>query len=156
MATFQYLAQDGTSPHGDATPTMRHHSPGGSVELDERGQVVRVGSASDASIPDRRIYPYSVLPMPAIDRAVSPTPAMEDIDPQATSEWVQLWRLSDLTLLTSLALGPGPRGDEHHLTGEPLLLPDGHSVYIHTFNCGLYFAQRRGPSGAQRPLHPSV
>jgi hypothetical protein len=32
----------------------------------------------------------------------------------------------------------GPRGDENRLTGEPRLLPDGRSVYIHTFNCGLY------------------
>jgi hypothetical protein len=33
---------------------------------------------------------------------------------------------------------PGPLGTEHALTGEPRLLPDGRSVYIHTFNCGLY------------------
>ncbi len=35
-------------------------------------------------------------------------------------------------------LPPGPRGDENKFTGEPRVLPDGRSVYIHTFNCGLY------------------
>jgi len=30
--------------------------------------------------------------------------------------------LSDLTLLRSIALPPGPRGDEHQFSGEPRLL----------------------------------
>jgi hypothetical protein len=63
---------------------------------------------------------------------------MDESNLEATSEWVQLWRLSDLTLLRTMALRPGPRGDEHQLTGEPRLLSDGKSVYIHTFQCGLY------------------
>jgi hypothetical protein len=54
---------------------------------------------------------------------------------------VQFWRLSDLTLLKSIALKPGPRGDEQRYTGEPRLLPDGKSIYIHTFNCGLYLVR---------------
>ena len=76
--------------------------------------------------------------MPAVDRAVSTTTDMDDANKAATSEWVQFWRLSDLKLLRSIALPPGPRGDEQRFTGEPRLLPDGKSVYIHTFNCGLY------------------
>jgi hypothetical protein len=63
---------------------------------------------------------------------------MNEADTLATAEWVQLWRLSDLKLLKSIALKPGPRGNENRYTGEPRLLPDGKSVYIHTFNCGLY------------------
>ena len=54
---------------------------------------------------------------------------------------MQFWRLSDLSLLRSVALPPGPRGDEHYFTGEPKLLPDGQSVYVHTFNCGLYLVR---------------
>ena len=34
---------------------------------------------------------------------------MNDKNAAATSEWLQLWRLSDLTLLTTFALPPGPR-----------------------------------------------
>ena len=57
------------------------------------------------------------------------------------------WRLPDLTLLESIALLPGPRGYEQQFTGEPLLLSDGRSAYIHTFNCGLYLV--RGLDGAE-------
>src|SRR5947207_15556189 len=106
-------------------------STGGLVEMDERGRPFRSGSASDTAIPDQRIYPYSVLPLPALDRAVSTTTDMDEADTSATSEWVQFWRLSDLTLLRSIALPPGPRGDENRLTREPRLLPDGRSIYIH-------------------------
>lgn len=143
LATFQYAA---TQEAGRMT--------GGLVEMTERGEVVRAGAARDAGIPDPRIYPYSVLPMPAIDRAVSTTTDMDMRNVKATSEWVQFWRLSDLTLLHSTALKPGPRGDEHQLSGEPRLLPDGESVYIHTFSCGLYLL--RGvddPEPSSRLVH---
>jgi hypothetical protein len=149
LATFQYKA-DSTVPapvHGhDAMPMPTpvdavEHSTGGLVEMDERGTVIRSGGASDPAISDKHVFPYSVLAMPAIDRAVSTTTDMDEADKKATSEWVQFWRLSDLTLVRSIALQPGPRGDEHQFSGEPRLLPDGQSVYIHTFNCGLYLVR---------------
>jgi hypothetical protein len=117
------------------------HTTGGLVEMDERGTVIRSVAASDTTIPDRYIYPYSVLPVTALDRAVSTTTDMDEGNKKATSRWVQVWRLSDLTLIRSIALPPGPRGDEQEFTGEPLLLPDGKSAYIHTFNCGLYLVR---------------
>ncbi len=163
LATFQYTADsttpavehrhEGAAPGAIANATVGsmaaqmpmpayvEHVTGGIVEMDERGTVIRRGSASDASISDKRLYPYSVLPMPNIDRAVSTTTDMDHADTVATAQWVQFWRLSDLTLLKSIALQPGPRGDENRLTGEPHLLPDGKSVYIHTFMCGLYLVR---------------
>ena len=105
------------------------------------GTVIRSGSASDTTISDRQIFPYSVLAIPSMDRAVSTTTDMNGANLKATSEWVQFWKLSDLTLLRSIALKPGPRGDEHRLTGEPRLLSDGRSVYVHTFMCGLYLVR---------------
>lgn len=149
LATFQYqslpqAAASNAAPealhgaaHGVASSSIER-STGGLVEMDERGTVIRAGAASDDAIPNRWIYPYSVLPLPAIDRAISTTTDMDEANTKATSEWLQLWRLSDLTLLRSIALEPGPRGNEHHLTGEPRLLADGRSIYVHTFNCGLY------------------
>jgi hypothetical protein len=122
----------------DTPATAAEHLTGGLVEIDERGTLVRSGSARDTTIPDPRLYPYSVLPLPAIDRAISTTTDMDGENIKATSEWVQFRRLSDLKLLRSIALPPGPGGDEHQLTGEPRLLPDGRSIYIHTFMCGLY------------------
>ena len=144
LATFQYEADSMTAAPALGPGTMAmggEHSTGGLVEMDERGNVIRGSRASDAAIPDKWIFPYSVLAMPAIDRAVSTTTDMDEDDKKATSEWVQFWRLSDLTLLKSIALKPGPRGDEHQFSGEPRLLPDGHGVYIHTFNCGLYLVR---------------
>jgi hypothetical protein len=151
LATFQYKA-DSSAP----APTHDHdamgktegparataHATGGLVEMDERGTVIRSASASDPAIADRFIYPYTALPIPSLDRVVSTTTDMDESNKQATSQWVQLWRLSDLTLRRSVALDPGPRGNENQFTGEPRLLPDGKSVYIHTFNCGVYL--RRG------------
>ena len=143
LATFQYKA-DSAAPSAtaghehDAAPPAVAHTTGGLVEMDERGTVIRSASASDAAIPDRYIYPYAVLPIERVDRAVSTTTDMDEANKNATSQWVQLWRLSDFELLRTVALPPGPRGDEHQFTGEPRLLPDGKSVYIHTFNCGLY------------------
>jgi len=157
LATFQYDQSKGdsvaparskaASHMHDAAPSNSEHTTGGLVEMDERGTVIRTAAARDSAIPDRYIYPYSVLPIPALDRALSTTTDMDEANKKATSQWVQLWRLSDLTLLRSIALPPGPRGDEQQFTGEPLLLSDGRSAYIHTFNCGLYLV--RGLDGAE-------
>lgn len=136
LSTFQYRAS-GMSSEG-SMPGMGPHVTGGLVEMDERGRPIRFASAADTTIRDRGLYPYSVLPIPAMDRAVSTTTDMDESDSAATSPWVQLWRLSDLKLLATIALPPGPRGDENKYSGESRLLADGKSVYIHTFNCGLY------------------
>ena len=149
LTTFQYRAAPGGTTHDSGAHTAQHpaeRTTGGLVEMDERGNPVRSGAASDPAIPDKHVYPYSVLPMPASDRAVVTTTDMNEGNKSATSQWVQIWRLSDLKLLRSIALPPGPRGDENQFTGEPRLLPDGKSVYIHTFNCGLYLLR-----GVDRP-----
>ena len=148
LTTFQYAADSaGMTEIGGMTGMtgMRgmvgggpQHRTGGLVEMDERGTVIRSAGARDTAIPDPAIFPYSALPLPALDRVVSTTTDMDDQDTVATARWIQLWRLSDLTLLRSLALEPGPRGNENRWTGEPRLLADGKSVYIHTFMCGLY------------------
>ena len=146
LATFQYKADSASSApmapmSHDSTRASATHTTGGIVEMDERGNVVRSASAADSTIQDRFIYPYAVLPIESLDRAVSTTTDMDETNKQATSQWVQLWRYSNLQLLRTIELKPGPRGDEQRFTGEPRLLPDGKSVYIHTFNCGLYLVR---------------
>ena len=140
LATYQYKATSSPRATHDSSMTMpaAENAPGGLVEMDESGRVLRSASAADTTISYRGIFPYSALPLSAHDRAVSTTTDMDDKNLKATSEWIQIWRLSDLKLLESIALPAGPRGDENRFTGEPRLLPDGKSVYIHTFNCGLY------------------
>lgn len=148
LATFQYL--EGTAGGGHRHPDSNAPGakaaapaplPGGLVLMTERGELIRSASALDTAIADSYTYPYHAVAIPAIDRVVSSTTDMNDGNKPATSEWLQVWRLSDLKLIKSLALPPGPRGDEHRFTGELRVLPDGESLYVHTFNCGVYLVR---------------
>jgi hypothetical protein len=94
--------------------------------------------------------PYSLVVLPQLDRIVSTSTHMiEDIGVH-----VQIWRLSDLKLLRTLAIPvAGAHGDhathttEHHkLPGEPRVLADGRTVMFGTFTCGLYHI-----TGLERP-----
>ncbi len=151
LATFQYAGASSSSGEhhmhaGAATPpatpkAATTHTTGGLVEMDERGTVVRSGSAVDTTVSDRLIYPYAVLPVPAHDRALSTTTDMDEANIKSTATYIQLWRLSDLKLLRSIALPAGPGGKENQFTGEMKLLADGKSALVHTFMCGLYLVR---------------
>jgi len=125
LATFQY--------HGGHEPMS---DGGGLVEFDERGHFIRSSSAMDSAAKGELIRPYSLVVVPALDRVVSTNTAMHDKD--GDSRTVQVWRLSDLKLLRTLVLPPGPRGSEQKFPGEPHLLANGKTALIHTFSCGLY------------------
>lgn len=125
-----------------ATFQMRHDSagmgPGGLVEFTPEGAVVRSSSAVAPGVPSG-IRPYSLAVLPAMDRVVTTTTDMHG-GPHLARE-VQVWRLSDLALLHTFALPPGPRGDEADYTAEPRLLADGRTVVVSTFACGLYLLE---------------
>src|SRR5207245_8386911 len=75
--------------------------------------------------------------VPVLDRIVSTNTSMH-YKSDGETRTVQVWRLSDLKLLRTLVLPPGPSGSEQQDPGEPHLLANGKTVLIHTFNCGLY------------------
>jgi hypothetical protein len=125
LATFQY--HGGHEPRSDG---------GGIVEFDQRGHLIRSGSARDQAAKTELIRPYSLVVVPALDRIVSTNTSMH-FKNDGETRTVQVWRLSDLKLLRTLVLPPGPRGSEL-LPGEPRLLDNGKTVLIHTFSCGLY------------------
>ena len=85
---------------------------------------------------DRAVRPYSAAIVPDLDRVVVTTTDMEGDSPASRN--VQIWRLSDLTLLRSVELPDGPAGGEGLLSAEPRVLDDGRTVLVSTFNCGLY------------------
>lgn len=122
LATFQRMAAPGQA------------STGGLVELDEQEQVLRYAEASVPAI-DPGVRPYSLVVVPALDRVVT---TATDMHLETRSSAVQVWRLSDLALLHTILLPPGPRGDENAMTAEPRLLADGRTVLVNTFTCGLY------------------
>ena len=126
LATFQY--------HGSMTPKS---DGGGLVEFDQQGTLLKSSSAMDPRTKNELVRPYSVLAIPSADRSVSTNHAMM-MGVDGHSRTVQVWRLSDLKLLSTLPLPTGPRGYEQLEPGEPRLLTDGKTVLIHTFSCGLY------------------
>ncbi|MDQ3698638.1 MAG: hypothetical protein M3373_11545 [Gemmatimonadota bacterium] len=116
--------------------------PGGLVELDKDGKPVRWASATTAEADSSQIVPYSLVVLPKLDRIVSTSTHMiEDVGVH-----VQIWRLSDLELLRTLAIPVAgehvehaTHSTEHHrLPGEPRVLADGRTVMFGTFTCGLY------------------
>jgi hypothetical protein len=128
--------------HVLATFQMRHDggamAPGGLVELTADGRPVRSRSANTHGIdPATRVYSAGVVP--ALDRIVTTTTDMHGRSP--ASRQLQIWRLSDLTLLHTITLPDGPAGEESMMTAEPRVLDDGRTVLVSTFSCGLYLMQ---------------
>jgi hypothetical protein len=126
-------------PGGNVLATFQHRSGdegtgGGLAELDSTGAVIRYAHAAVPQV-DSTIRPYSLVVVPALDRVVT---TATDMHLKVRSRAVQVWRLSDLALLHTMLLPPGPRGDENWLTAEPRLLADGRTVMVNTFTCGLY------------------
>lgn len=120
-----------------ATFQMRHANgstrAGGLVELTPAGARVRSSSA-DAPGADSGLRVYSAGIVPALDRIVTTSTDMDDSNPVEPSRTVQIWRLSDLSLLKNITL-PGPNGT---LSAEPRLMDDGRTVLVSTFSCGLF------------------
>lgn len=127
-------------PGGNVLATFQHRTgpdsatTGGLVELDSAGRLVRHASAA-APLVDPGVRPYSLAVLPELDRVIS---TATDMHLRVRSRAVQVWRLSDLALLHTILLPPGPRGNENWLTAEPRVLEDGRTVLVNTFTCGLY------------------
>jgi hypothetical protein len=119
---------------------MRHGAggvqTGGLVEVTPGGAPVRSTSAEVPGLdPENRVYSAGVVP--DLDRIVTTTTDMHGVD-DAASRQLQIWRLSDLAPLHTIELPHGSAGDEAWLTAEPRVLPDGRTVLVSTFTCGLY------------------
>ncbi|MGH9533766.1 MAG: protein kinase domain-containing protein [Terriglobales bacterium] len=141
--SFDYL------PNGDTLATFQFSggldgSPGGLVEFAPNGQVVRTSSSRAAGHP--YIYPYSLTVIPGSNRVV--TGSMGMMRGAAESHVVQIWRLSDLKLLHTLALPGGAMN-----ANEPRVLSDGKTVVVPTDGCQLFLL--RGLNGS-RPSLPSI
>ncbi|MEM9406986.1 MAG: hypothetical protein AAGA81_13195 [Acidobacteriota bacterium] len=125
-------------PSGNVLATFQNQlgtldAPGGLAELAPNGRLLRSASARDAADPQLR--PYSLAVLPELDRVVSTT---ADMRGKRLATSVQIWRLSDLELLETLLLPPGPRGTEQQMPAEPRVLPGGRRVLVSTFSCGLF------------------
>ncbi|MGH9521317.1 MAG: hypothetical protein ACRD3E_02160 [Terriglobales bacterium] len=142
-------------PNGDVLATFQSHGDaygpgGGLVEMTPTGTVARSGSGIDPSVSKDEIWPYSLEVDSKLGRAVSVNSPMgmpawaklppgswakKRVDEQPTST-VQVWRLSDLSVVKTVKL-PADSAKHELWPAEPRLLPDG-TMYVATFSCGLY------------------
>jgi hypothetical protein len=143
-------------PNGNVLATFQvkskgYEPPGGLVELDGRGKVLRASSADVAGIDKKLLWPYSLTVLPQIDRVVTTSTEMGLpgwASPQShgssshqhtltDTNHIQVWSLKDLRLLSTISLPASPNGKAQFNPAEPRVLADG-SLYVNTFNCGLY------------------
>jgi hypothetical protein len=139
MQKYTYPHSFERLPNGNVLATFQtigegNKKEGGLVEITSKGDYVRSAISSDPDVEDF-IRPYSLAILPDLDRVVSTSADMKEAD---LSRVVQVWRLSDLSLIKTIPLKPGPRGNEHYDPAEPRVLSDGKTVLISTFFCGLY------------------
>jgi hypothetical protein len=125
---------------------------GGIVEIDDSGNVVRSASNADPAHPDWPLLPYSLMPIPSIDRVLVTNSPMQD-NYLLQSVTYQLFRLSDLQLLGTYQLDPGPSLSGHIDPEEVRIGPDG-SAFIQTLSCGLQrVTDLAGPSPKATLVH---
>lgn len=146
VADLNFLHSFTRLPNGHVLATFQAHSaenvsPGGLAELDAAGRVVRSRSAADPSADQSTLRPYSLAVVPSLDRAVvaltyMPIPTWHPLRPSIEHDHdgnqVQVYRLSDLSLIKTIRL---PAGDGPN---EPRVLNDGRTVLVNTVACRLY------------------
>lgn len=131
LASFQFADQGGHSDHA----AMIDGKTGGLVEIDDSGKMVRAASNADPSLPDDGLLPYSLAVLPEIDRVLVTNSPMQD-SYLLSSNTYQIFRLSDLKLLGTHRLDPGPTGNGNVAPEEARVAVDG-SVYVQTLSCGI-------------------
>lgn len=108
--------------------------PGGLVELSLDGNVVQTGDA-DPGDPDIYVRPYGLILLPDVDRAVVTTFDMEGL---GLARHIQIWRLSDLSLMQTLLVPPSPSRATNVDPFEGRVLADGETIMFETLSCGFY------------------
>lgn len=129
--------------NGDTLATFQYaggfnRAPGGLVEFDPRGRIVKTASAAVPGHPN--IRPYSLAVSETLDRVVT---GSADMMGAQVSHVTQVWRLSDLKLIKTLRLPPQRHWfyDTAADASEPRVLADGKTVVVPTFNCGLFLVR---------------
>jgi hypothetical protein len=128
-------------PDGNVIATVQHGdmdiegSPGGLAEFDNNGKLLRYGSSIDPTMPGAHIRTYALTTLPAIDRVVTTSSPM---DAEKTAHVVQVWRMSDLKLLKTLAVPQIPGDSTHMYPFEVRTLADGKTVMLNSYYCGFF------------------
>lgn len=155
LGNYSYLHSFAHLANGNTLATFQYsggyeHAPGGLVEMDPSGRMVRASPAADAEM-DPNIRPYSLTVVEKLNRVVSGSADMMGSD---SSHVVQVWRLSDLKLIKTMALPaiPGAAAKVALNANEPRVLGDASTVLVPTGGCGLY--RVTGLAGNDPSLQP--
>lgn len=128
-------------PNGNVLATVQHGDtsvkghPGGLAELDDAGKLVRYSTSQDAGFPGAHIRTYALTTLPAIDRIVTTSAPMDN---ERTADVIQVWRMSDLKLLKTVAVPEAAGDSAHRYPFEVRTLADGRTVMLNTYYCGFY------------------
>jgi hypothetical protein len=109
-------------------------NPGGLAEFDGQGNLVRNAWSRDSAFPGARIRTYALTVVPAADRVVTTSAPMDN---EKTANVIQVWRLSDLTLLVTIPVPEVPGDSAHMYPFEVRALADG-TVMMNTYSCGFF------------------
>ena len=126
-------------PNGNVLATMQasgasYEPPGGLAEFRDDGTVVRFGTAANDVDPGAR--PYSLLVLPERDRIIVACGRMGIGTGELVGEHdhqgftIQLWRLSDLQVLKTVALTAPPGTRVNINPYEPRQLPNGEILLV--------------------------
>jgi hypothetical protein len=132
FARFQDSLVVATLQFGDSSEAG---NPGGLAIFSDAGRVVRSASARDSTMPGAHIRPYGLTLLPAIDRIVTTSSPM---DTERTADVIQIWRLSDLTLLKTIPVPASPPDSVERYPFELRTMADGRTVLLNSYYCGLY------------------
>jgi len=109
--------------------------PGGVALFSPDGKLLRSASSRDSSFPGAAIRTYSGDISEPTDRAITTSSPMENV---RTADVLQLWRLSDLTLLRTVAVPEEPADSLWHYPFEVRFLAGGHAAFLNTYYCAFY------------------
>jgi hypothetical protein len=127
--------------NGNVVATMQYSStktagnPGGLALFSPAGRVLQSRSAADPRFPGASIRTYSLDVAPQTDRVLTTSTPMSD---ERTADVVQLWRLSDLSLLQTIPVPRAATDTMWHYPFEVRFLADGATAFMNTYYCALY------------------
>jgi hypothetical protein len=123
LATFQFGA--------DTAPGR----PGGLALFTPDGELVRAASSADPSFAGAAIRTYSGDVSEEADRVITTSSPMNQ---ERTADVMQLWRLSDLTLLRTLRVPEVATDSLWRYPFEVRFLPGGSEAFMNTYYCAFY------------------
>jgi hypothetical protein len=124
---------------------------GGLALFTHEGRFIRAVSSVDPAFPGAAIRTYSLDVNPVSDRVITTSTPMDPAD-TTSADVVQLWRLSDLSLLRTISFPRTSPDSASRYPFEVRFFPDGRTAILNTYNCGFYVLS--GLDGDMPALEP--